>query len=659
MRDSNFRAVLSNRPIVPITQTVYDRKSIDIDSSIPLINSLNNLTYLTSNSGKIRETISNDGSLERLMSILQNCHLPLFDVLFTDGDNISIHKKHTRVRNICKEKKLALCSWKWTLAFQCLVLTGTRGTEKIREKVVSSGVVSLLATVLDNFLLFHKKFDFVSDKKISFATENITFDNLLSRETFMYMRSDLNESYEEYVSYLLGYDFNSYNDIENLYIVNYLNNSDDYNLTMASDFADIWNSDFGLFNNNIEKTEDNRNININMDDSMNVMEDADMLDETNEEEILSPNKVFTASPGSNNTSESNSNRERSEEDLNNIQSYIDKDCFSIDMDHAPLISIPRSLYFGKIIPKQDDVIWSLQLLAFISKYSYMKNSLQNCKLIDSLSFRSIIDRVNKRIDLLNNNNDSSKFTSSKNSQRDTTDDVDIKMEEHPTTEQKVYHMNVDQDDGDDKFLSELIAVQQKYSENNVNETSTSNKRIELNKKVKRNFKENWNYNNMDKTLTEETWKSVVDKMSVNIFPLVEKFTVTELNSHDMIYWSSVIMRNSCKKDEINNIRQCANFECGKWESYPREFAKCRRCKRTKYCSRECQLKGWAYHRYWCHEVGTSVNNRTAADKNQQVPNSAADDNIAESEQNGANGDTQTNSDSREGTVDATPNYTGN
>ncbi|MBQ5154056.1 hypothetical protein EGM85_12450, partial [Macrococcus caseolyticus] len=58
------------------------------------------------------------------------------------------------------------------------------------------------------------------------------------------------------------------------------------------------------------------------------------------------------------------------------------------------------------------------------------------------------------------------------------------------------------------------------------------------------------------------------------------------------------MRNFVRKDE-GGIRQCANFACGKWEQFPRQFAKCRRCKRTKYCSKSCQLKAWSMHRYWC------------------------------------------------------------
>src|SRR5699024_5671845 len=89
---------------------------------------------------------------------------------------------------------------------------------------------------------------------------------------------------------------------------------------------------------------------------------------------------------------------------------------------------------------------------------------------------------------------------------------------------------------------------------------------------------------------------------VNIFPLVEKFTVRH-HSKDMQYWACVVMRNLCRKDESRGgIRQCAYYKCGKWEEFQRQFAKCRRCRRTKYCSKDCQKAAWVYHRHWCHST---------------------------------------------------------
>jgi hypothetical protein len=96
----------------------------------------------------------------------------------------------------------------------------------------------------------------------------------------------------------------------------------------------------------------------------------------------------------------------------------------------------------------------------------------------------------------------------------------------------------------------------------------------------------------------------------NIFPLIERFTAKHASTRfsssatpqhsDMHYWAGVVMRNLCRKDDNKGgIRQCAYWKCGKWEEYPRQFAKCRRCRRTKYCSKDCQKGAWASHRFWC------------------------------------------------------------
>ncbi|KAF8498406.1 hypothetical protein JB92DRAFT_2679542, partial [Gautieria morchelliformis] len=56
----------------------------------------------------------------------------------------------------------------------------------------------------------------------------------------------------------------------------------------------------------------------------------------------------------------------------------------------------------------------------------------------------------------------------------------------------------------------------------------------------------------------------------------------------------------CQKDEARGIRHCAKMLCGRWESAPREFAKCRRCRKAKYCGKDCQSRAWAEgHRFWC------------------------------------------------------------
>lgn len=120
---------------------------------------------------------------------------------------------------------------------------------------------------------------------------------------------------------------------------------------------------------------------------------------------------------------------------------------------------------------------------------------------------------------------------------------------------------------------------------------------------------------LDDTLPNESWQPS-HTVRHNVFSIAERFTHRPSRSSgtpsmlcslyprfapDIQYWAGVVMRNACRKDESRGgIRQCANMLCGKWESYPREFAKCRRCRKAKYCSKQCQSKGWQMgHRFWC------------------------------------------------------------
>lgn len=588
MRETTHRSVILNKPVITITSTVYDRRALDTNSNIPLINSLNHLTYLTSNSSKVRETVSNDGALERLVCMLHGCFLNLNDLLEYDLGKIS---KHERARNIHKEKTLAMCSWKWTLAFQCLVLTGTRGTEQIRKQVVSSGVLPLLATVLDNYFIYHKNFDFVKGCPI-----HMSFRSLASREVYMFLRNGTDESYEQYMSYLIGTEFDSEEELVEYFKDQELLLS---TMTVPSDFSDIWDT--------------------NTDDSKQATSEIPLM-----------NSGF----------------------------------FRLDSEQIPVISIPREFYMGKIIPKQDDVIWSLQLLAFISKYTYMKDQLQNVNIVDSLSFRSIVDKVQKRLDLLG-------FIP-KGLDIIPPSPMDINMEHlHNVLDFKGM-------DIDDPFLLELEHIQQNcialenasdkqlqlqnpYKFYNIDEVipgSDVSERIVLENSLKERFNKKWKYEKISKELDETTWNAMNSVVTLNLFPLVERYTVTNENPNDMIYWSSVIMRNSCRKNEITCVRQCANFACGKWESYPRQFAKCRRCKRTKYCSRECQLTGWIYHRYWCHEVSSNTNSNGTENTGTNTPNDSNTDVLSAA--NGPNGNNQnSNEDGNTSALDTEQITTGN
>lgn len=124
MREPNVCFPGQSRAAVCITSALYDRRALDCTATLPIINSLTHLAYLTSTSPRIRDILVVDGGLERLIHIL------------------SAQQQPTDLRSL----------WKWSLAFQCVVNLGVRGTEHIRTRVVDAGAVPIVIQVLENFL---------------------------------------------------------------------------------------------------------------------------------------------------------------------------------------------------------------------------------------------------------------------------------------------------------------------------------------------------------------------------------------------------------------------------------------------------------------------------------------------------------------------------
>ncbi|MCJ1256120.1 hypothetical protein MMC24_003940 [Lignoscripta atroalba] len=123
MREVNFSIPNVNKASVGITTALYDRRALDCTSTLPLINSLNHLAYLTTSSARIRDILTVDGGVERLVCIL----------------------KQGRSREMME-------MWKWNLAFQCVVNIGVRGSETVRTRVVEADMVPVIATILDNYI---------------------------------------------------------------------------------------------------------------------------------------------------------------------------------------------------------------------------------------------------------------------------------------------------------------------------------------------------------------------------------------------------------------------------------------------------------------------------------------------------------------------------
>ncbi|KIH90877.1 mynd domain containing protein [Sporothrix brasiliensis 5110] len=219
----------------------------------------------------------------------------------------------------------------------------------------------------------------------------------------------------------------------------------------------------------------------------------------------------------------------------------------------PTASVPRYLLDRHLtphpqviasMPREEDVLMSLQLLAYVSKYCNLRSYFQKSHLVPRL-------KIGRELQLLDGDDLSGSDSMGSGA-------TVVKME-----------------DGDLENDSTGISGSIGALSNNSTATTGSDDGAED---------------------EEEEYLLPND---LNIFPLVEKFTV-RYHSTDMQYWAGVVMRNLCRKDESRGgIRQCAYYQCGKWEKFTRQFAKCRRCRRTKYCSKECQKSAWAFHRHWC------------------------------------------------------------
>ncbi|KAF1966370.1 MYND-type zinc finger protein MUB1 [Bimuria novae-zelandiae CBS 107.79] len=123
MREVNFSIPNANKASVNITTALYDRRALDCTSTLPLINSLNHLAYLTTSSARIRDILTVDGGIERLICILKG-----------------------------GRSKDMMDMWKWNLAFQCIFNIGVRGSENVRTRVVEADMVPVIATILDNYI---------------------------------------------------------------------------------------------------------------------------------------------------------------------------------------------------------------------------------------------------------------------------------------------------------------------------------------------------------------------------------------------------------------------------------------------------------------------------------------------------------------------------
>ena len=140
-------------PINPLISP--HRPALDTNSPLPLFNSLTHLAYLTSTSPRIREIMTMDGGLERLVHILHDYCIsptPPENPAFIYG--LSPPNSHPPKPTPCLNPKSfdKQAAYRFSLAFQCVVNIGVRGSEPIRSRVVQAGTLDVVGCILEAWL---------------------------------------------------------------------------------------------------------------------------------------------------------------------------------------------------------------------------------------------------------------------------------------------------------------------------------------------------------------------------------------------------------------------------------------------------------------------------------------------------------------------------
>ena len=129
--------------------------ALDTTSPLPLVNSLTHLTYLTATSPRIREILTCDGGLERLVRLLRDfCFSPPPpenpSAIF--GLSPPSLPRPPPVPTLNPKSFDRHAAYRFSLAFQCVVNIGVRGSEPIRSRVVQAGTLEVVGCVLEAWL---------------------------------------------------------------------------------------------------------------------------------------------------------------------------------------------------------------------------------------------------------------------------------------------------------------------------------------------------------------------------------------------------------------------------------------------------------------------------------------------------------------------------
>jgi len=624
MREVNFSIPNVNKASVGITTALYDRRALDCTSTLPLINSLNHLAYLTTSSARIRDILTIDGGIERLVCIL----------------------KQGRSKDM-------MDMWKWNLAFQCVVNIGVRGTEAVRTRVVEADMVPVIATILDNYIKVIEKVREKAEeakqksdphhrhrtggssrvhKSSSFSSRSGALD--IDQRTF---RRQAPPPSIDVSATIPGQAFTTIQ----------TNSDATPTPTTATQFPLVSPPERTPFSahrphhhHHAPRTQESRlgvpspsrqaiqnlaSVVPSMDTAdgfIRPVREADRLasmapftHQTLASQPASPTTPLpppqirspTVRPASVIGVTARSRRRPSIRHQHSTAAETDDlNTDSVASDESPDAEMSGTGEMQAGVGIQDIAMEDSDGLitgAAIELATPTVSETQDAGTFN-ITHQGPVDGS------INTNTQTPVPAMGLSPNRPTMTNPTQPALPNASVPRYLLDRQVTPNPQmlaampreEDVLMSlQLLAYVSKYCNlRKYFQKSHLVPKLKIGKELQL-------LDGVDPAVLEAELEEEEDACEEeyllpndqNIFPLVEKFTV-RYHSTDMQYWAGVVMRNLCRKDDTRGgIRQCAYYQCGKWEEYTRQFAKCRRCRRTKYCSKECQKSAWAFHRHWC------------------------------------------------------------
>ncbi|CCC11247.1 hypothetical protein SMACR_03952 [Sordaria macrospora] len=617
MREVNFSIPNVNKASVGITTALYDRRALDCTSTLPLINSLNHLAYLTTSSARIRDILTVDGGIERLVCIL----------------------KEGRSKDM-------MDMWKWNLAFQCVVNIGVRGTENVRTRVVEADMVPVIATILDNYIKVIERVREKAEeakhksdphhrhrvggssrvhKSASFSSRptNVDVDQRAFRRQAAPQPIDVSATLAGPSTEVAAPDTETTPTASRfsgqtlgertLFSAHRSHHHHHGGRTQESQSAvpsptrheiqpptsagpsSVENIDG--FSRAVREADRLRNMapfaHANLT-SQPASPTTPLPTNVRPPSILAPNGRSRRRP-----SIRHQHSTAAETDDMNTDSVASDE--NQDAEMSGTGDVQNDVEIQQVSVEDGDGIMTGAALDLATPTASEAQEAGTFNITHQGAVDASMENNTTPTQVTNLHLSPNRPTIA-NTAQPTMPNSSVPrylLDRHVTPNPQMLAAMPREED---VLMSlQLLAYVSKYCNlRKYFQKCHLVPKLKIGKEIK--LLDGIDPAELEAELEaedEECEEEYLLPNDQNIFPLVEKFTV-RYHSTDMQYWAGVVMRNLCRKDDTRGgIRQCAYYQCGKWEEYTRQFAKCRRCRRTKYCSKECQKSAWAFHRHWC------------------------------------------------------------